>query len=666
MRIAAKFILGTVPLTLMRLTSRFLIVLGLFSAAFCKAEDVPARPQSTTLVQNNQVVYYWKNEPIAQTAQLLTLFCSGCGPVSNLDTTDSATPDIPLVAILRDTLGDFQADNDRVMDVWLLDYANPGIGKKLLSAVPFFYWHPGNGSSSAGEANPKPLFDLTAPQHPVLSEFGRNLLQWTALDPMMMPVRATTRAYRSNGLDDERLHLDTAISYLRSAPVSSDGTALTQNELDTVIARLELRKKLLGGLVSQKRAAKIGEESGFEDERIRSRNWELLRQCAEKTGLIFEPLNIAGQDDEYAMLWFPVGQSAPVTGTDLGPIWKILNFRDPWSDDRLKRSHIQYTRAFDAGGSLLPMGESGERQQVLIPLGVYSLTYPKLPLLLVDFRDQIHVRRHEMTQRSINEITAGVIGISHFTNWYYYVAADLYDFVSGRHGAAVDQSERLDAYSRLRVALALDRQLDPALRKSVRARLDDVSVNPLEAAPAREMRNAQVRYARLEEESGPQGQLTVLLDHQRRVEIALFGKSNVHLEWETLLHTTTLGLYHDRAPESPDNLAQLDVDRRVEYQLNFLDTLAAAGTEPEVSYDVARIHASVEELNSLMPQVDAPRLRAHAIATLQKLRRISHSTDLQADFSNAIASLTQSPALQRTLPTPGIVAETAVAAQSGK
>jgi hypothetical protein len=267
-----------------------------------------------------------------------------------------------------------------------------------------------------------------------------------------------------------------------------------------------------------------------------------------------------------------------------------------------------------------------------------------------------------MTQRSINEITAGVIGISHFTNWYYYAAADLYDFVSGRHGAAVDQSERLDAYSRLHVALALDRQLDSSLRKSIQARLDDVSVNPLEAAPVREMRNAQIRYARLEEESGPEGHLAVVLDQQRRAEIALFGKSNVRLEWNTFLHAATLGLYHDRAPRSADDLAQVGVYRRVEYQLNFLDGLAAAGTEPEVSYDRSRIQASVEELTSLMPEVSAPRVRAHAVATLKKLRSISHSTDLQTDFSNAIAGLIRPPALQRDLPSRGIVAETAAAA----
>ena len=180
------------------------------------------------------------------------------------------------------------------------------------------------------------------------------------------------------------------------------------------------------------------------------------------------------------------------------------------------------------------------------------------------------------------------------------------------------------------------------------------------------MRNAQVRYTRLEEESGSGGRLATLVDQQRRAEIAQFGKSNGRLDADLLMHTATLGIYHDRAPRSTDNLAKLDVYRRVQYQLNFLDSLNEAGTQPEVAYDATRLQASVDQLSSLMPEVDSPRMREHVVATLQKLRSISRSSELQADCSNAIASLTKLPTMERRLPATGIVANTAVAAESGK
>ena len=635
----------------MRLLRHILMVVAAGIASICFGADVPQqRLQVAKLGEMSQPVYYWEATP-AGTAQLLTLFCRSCERINGSD------KNVPLLSVLRDTLGDDDQRNDRVSYVWLLTYAKPSIHQRMLSAVPFFYWQVGKGSQSVGAHDTAPLFDLTAPVHPVFSQISRDVLQWMMLDPMAMPVRATTRAYRTNEIDDERLHLEEAIGYLRRAPASDDHSALTQTQLDTVIARLELRKRLMGGLVNESGAARLGREANFEQERIRSRNWELLRQCAEKTDLIFEPLDTGGSNGQYAIIWFPIEQPFAAHGTSITPIWKILNIKNPWTDDRLKDWHgALYTRELDEKRSLLPFGVPGVTQIKLVPLGVYSLTYPKLPLLLVDFRDKLHVREHEMTQRTINEITSGVIGISHFTNWYYYVAADAYDFIKSRHGGAVDQAARLDSYSQFRVTLALDNQLEPGLRKEMQRRVDSLAVNPLGAAPEREMQAAIERYARLQAEAESGGALSTRIDKERRSEIAAFEESNKTRFAEALLHDVSFGLYTRRDKSDSNNLKTLDCYRRLQYDVKFLDSLVEAGTQPEVAYDSSRIESSIAELSSLMSSVRSPEQRAHAEATLLRLRELSQDAVLQSDCSMALAELKRGSGVLRATAAPGVAA----------
>lgn len=584
--------------------------------------------------ENSQPLYYWRATPVGDSAQLLTLFCRSCQKITG------SGKDVPLVALLRDTLGESDSRNDRVTYVWLLTYARPSIEQRALSAVPFFYWRVGKSYESVSAHDTAPLFDLTTPVHPVLSEIERDLFQWTMLDPMTTFVRASSRAYRTNQLDYERLHLEEAIGYLRDAPVSGDESAPAQAQLNTVLARLELRERLLGGLVGERHLARLGEDADLEQERIRSRNWEMLRQCAEKTGLIFEPIDLAGATGQYAILWFPLGQSFDARGTYLAPIWKLLNIKNPWEDGRLRQGHgNSYTRELDENGRLLPAGTAGVREIDLTALAVYGLNYPRQPLLLVDFRDKLHVRGHEMTQKAINELTRGVIGISHFTNWYYYAAAGAYDFVKSRHGGAVDRAARLDSYSQFRMELALDDRLDPGLRKEMQRRVDSLAVNPLEALPAREMQAAIERYARLEAEAGNGGPLMAKIDKERRSELAAFGETKKARIAEAMLHDASFRLYTHRVKEDAANLSRLGCDRRVQYQLDFLDSLIAAGTQPEIAYDSSRIQAAVIELSDLLSRVESPDVRAHAEASLLRLRELSEDASLQADCSLALAGL---------------------------
>jgi hypothetical protein len=278
----------------------------------------------------------------------------------------------------------------------------------------------------------------------------------------------------------------------------------------------------------------------------------------------------------------------------------------------------------------------------MVPLGFYSLNYRAQPLLLVDFRDRLRTRRQEMTQRSINEVTGGLIGISHLANWYYYVGADLYGFVAARHGHAMNQAERLDCYSQFRMSLALDRQLDPRLRKEIEQH--SLSLNPLEASPVREMEASVTRYSVLTSDAERQdGWLAKQLDKERRAELAQIGKTGKSKFFASALHFTSFGLCTQRAPRQEGYLAKLDLYRRLEYELNFLDGLTKAGTPPEIIYESSRIRKSVAELTFLTPQVQSEEMRAHAARALTKIRELSQDSALQASCSSALESMRSVP-----------------------
>jgi hypothetical protein len=286
------------------------------------------------------------------------------------------------------------------------------------------------------------------------------------------------------------------------------------------------------------------------------------------------------------------------------------------------------------------VGASGGRQISLVPLGIYSLSYPRQPLLLFDFRDKQHVRRHEVIQRVMTEITSGVLGISLFTNWYYYVGMELYEFIAGRHGSPVDQAARLDSYAQFRMRLVLDQELDPVLRRDMQRHVDSLTVNPLIGTPQQGMQMAAARYAALKTETEENGPIMAWLADARRAEIATFGETTKHRVVGSLWHGASFGFYKRRVKGGDaGDRAQLDCQRQIRYRLTFLDTVVEAGTPPEVSHQSSSLRASVVELSNLMACVPSSDLRAHAAATLNRLGDLSRDTELQADCSLALASL---------------------------
>jgi hypothetical protein len=638
---------------------RLVCCFAFLTSQFIEAADPSVgtlRTNASSVAVLSQGECYWTVSPVGQNAELLTLFSRS----SFTGGTDGKV--LPVVSLLRDTLGDNDRENDRILYVWLLPSASRNLPQKILAGVPFFFWRLGSGPQTVSPRDLHPLLNLNAPQHPVLSEVRRSLLQWTAFDPLMMPVRASSRMYRSNDSDDQRLKLEETITYLRSAPTAEADRALpSSQELNTVIARLDLRKRFLGGLFGDNAASRYGRESEFEAERVRSRNWELLRQCAEKTGLYFESVSLGAERDQYGLLWFPQGAAHNVSGTSLKPIWKLLNIKNPWADERLNRSVALYRRPTIAVGNSGSDGSETESSGRYVPLALYSLDYPKFPLLLVNFRDELQVRRHEVTQRTINEVTSGVIGVSHITNWYYYAGSMLYNLVWSRHGIAVDQASRLDCYSQFRAQLSSDKSLDPQFRSELLRHADRLLVNPLELPVERKAELASMHFAQLTNASGEDGVLMKRLNDERRAELAAFGQGKAAGFAQSGLHMATFGRYTQRVSADELQLSTLDRERRVLYRLEFLDALVREGTQPEVAYKAGQIQDSVADLNTLMSQVGSARIRERAAVTLDRLKSLSRDAGVQTQCAVALIALHETPGSVRAENTPAIASSPRVA-----
>jgi len=90
-----------------------------------------------------------------------------------------------------------------------------------------------------------------------------------------------------------------------------------------------------------------------------------------------------------------------------------------------------------------------------------------------------------------------------------------------------------------------------------------------------------------------------------------------------------------------DSVNDRDQRRRAEYYLNLLDTISAAGTQPEVAYDSSRLKTAVTQLSGLLPEIKAHGIREHAERTIEKLRGLSQDFEVKAECLAALDSMRQ-------------------------
>jgi hypothetical protein len=619
-------------------------------AAQSPVADATAAPAQQTPRQ----FFRLETVPVGAEAELLTIF----GSLEGLPSQDGQQDrDVPLVSILRDTLGDTDPANDRLRYVWMLTYTRPTALQRVASAVPFLYSRVGSKKRASRNDPPPTVIDLAAANRDVWERFLWLGLQNVLFNPYGIVVKSATNAFSRNQRSIRQSHVLRALAILSLYEAESGAqAAFTQTELHEIQARLMLTDKIFGGIVDDGYLQRYYHNQNIAWRDTRGHNWELLRQRVETEGLYFEPLTLPDGDATHALVWvaredMEKNRSRTFSG-------RFLNFSNPWRDGRLARWRgYTETKYFDADNRPIPSDAAGARAVEMIPLALYGLDHPKIPSLLIDFRDGGNAKRREISHRLIEDLTRNVLALSTFGDIHYFLGRTVFDFVTGRRGMDINQPTRLRAYAQLKLLLSLDATLDPELRGEINERLERVSLNPLENDLEAEARLARDQYAALVGYARRPDGLAARLDRDRRAELVPLAHGKAERVLFRLANVLSLGIYTHREKAAPDELkARLDTERRIAYHRRYLREVSKSGPLVEVVWKIEDVRRSLEFIAAHGSRADAKTARAAArIFTrtedeptrrlcLQSLYRINSET-----AKNELLRIYQSPELPQPL-----------------
>jgi hypothetical protein len=441
-----------------------------------------------------------------------------------------------------------------------------------------------------------------------------------ALDPNGAIIRSSTRSYRNNLADHRRVHLLEGLAVLSELEdVPEVNSMLNQPELLEMETRLTLAGQPLGGLVTADKLPGAYVKQRTKTEEMRGHNWELLRQRAEANGLYFQPFGDPGSST-HALLWIATEDLESTRKFD----GQFLGIADPFHDPRLRR-WTGYREVRDG--------------KEMIPLAMYGLEYPKVPLLLADFRDSHAPKRREMIRHAATDAVSGVLGISKFGNWPFFAGSFAFNFVRVRHGATYDRSARLKAYAQVRAWLALDGTISSGLRTELQKRLEILGVNPMEESVASEVKIARRQYAALLKYAQDPRGLPARLERDREAELTAYNHGIGARAGFKVAKVATLGIYSHREPRNQTILASLDQDRRKMRQIQFLETVAKSGPQAEIVWNMDEVRRAIDD-------IAASPLPARSAQLVQRIMEQTQDEETRAICQRALMSFDASAGLQ--------------------
>ncbi len=561
-----------------------------------------------------------KSDPLGQVLRLEKIDVAGGAELitvhANLRGIESLDGDnwVPLVSILRDTLGDGNKENDRLRYVWPLTYTTPTMKQRMAAAIPFFYTRVGSKENS--KSTPPPALDIAAPEKEVWNKLFWTALQNILLDTYGIPLKASTNTYRRNTEDYRKSHIIRALSVLTLYESVRGESAFSEREMAEMQSRLLLTDKAFGGLVDETNLQSYYSKRIAQTHDVRGHNWDLLRQRAEAESLYFEQLQMPDGSATHAILWVSKEDLAKKQGADFSG--RFLNIANPWTDKRLlKWQGYVETRYFDDNSQPTSPDAPNAKAVEMIPLALYGLDNPKIPMVLVDFRDTYNPKKREMSRRVLNDITRNVLSVSKFGNLPYFLGRTVFDFVTGRRGIDINQPSRIAVYSQLKLLVALNDSLDPRLRDEVNGRLEYVSLNPFENNLESEAKVAREQYKALVEFAKNPNGLAAKLERDRRAELTPLQHGQTAQIFFRVANVLTFGKYVHREQRDDDMENRLDIARRLNYHTTFLRQIAKSNVEVEVTWNMEDIRRALTFIADHGDKADA----SAAIATAKIFAR---------------------------------------------
>jgi len=577
---------------------------------------------------------------LAGGSELLTVF----GRLDGMKANGEVSPEVPLLSVVRDTLGDNNPENDRLRYVWMLTYTKPTMMKRITAAIPFFYQSVGN-KRKASSGPPAPIIDLTNARGETWSRFFWYGLQHAFFDTYGLPLKVSSRTYRQNLMDYRSAHVTQALAILGTfqnlqqrarndneflaknddaqaqlVPTSLNTTtaavdlkpAFTIGEMLELRARLLLSGKFFGGLFGPDRypdtvstyAAKSLDRSGH--------NWDLLRQQAEADGLYFEPLKLPDGTATHAVLWISKSDLAEQRNRRYSG--RFLNIKNPWTDERLKRwTGYSETRFYNDQNLRVAQAGENVRRVEMIPLAVYGLNHPKIPALLIDFRNSLNPKKREMSGRLFNDIAKNVLSLSSFGNLPYFAGRKVYNFITERRGIDLNQPSRVRSYSELKLLLAFNSTIDPKLRSELERRLETVTLNPLSNDSDAEIELACQQYDALVKFARSDDGLPAKIERDRRAEMVPLVHGPFARFMIGLGNVLTFGHYVHREDATPDLADRMEVARRVKHHTRFLQEVGKSSPQIEVVWNMTDVRTSLKFLADRADAANGSSARAAAL-----------------------------------------------------